>query len=120
MTTKNETQLNFLYGEEVTEVLKESIKTAIKNGNCVTIDIESVDDFDNRHFAIAKFKLWFKKQKEAIKYTLLAILITLVFAYVSKVCNAKHEECEWVSCNCKDNPYSYHCTVHGHECYKDS
>ena len=37
ITTKNQTQLNYLYGEEVTNALKSAIEQSIKSGNCVTI-----------------------------------------------------------------------------------
>ena len=61
ITTKNQTQLNYLYGEEVTNVLKSAIKQSIKNGNCVTISIDELDKFSYKHMVIAKVKLFFKR-----------------------------------------------------------
>ena len=59
--TKNQTQLNYLYGEEVTNALKSAIKQSIKNGNCVTIPIDELDKFSYKHMVIAKIKLFFKR-----------------------------------------------------------
>ena len=61
ITTKNQTQLNYLYGEEVTNVLKSAIKQSIKSGNCVTISIDELDKFSYKHMVIAKVKLFFKR-----------------------------------------------------------
>ena len=61
ITTKNQTQLNYLYGEEVTNVLKSAIKQSIKSGNCVTISINELDKFSYKHMVIAKVKLFFKR-----------------------------------------------------------
>ena len=59
--TKNETQMKYLYGEEVTNVLKSAIKQSIKSGNCVTISIDELDKFSYKHMVIAKVKLFFKR-----------------------------------------------------------
>lgn len=59
--TKNEIQIRYLYGEEVTNVLKSAIKQSIKNGNCVTISIDELDKFSYKHMVIAKVKLFFKR-----------------------------------------------------------
>ena len=61
MIKKNKTQLNYLYSEKTVNLLEECIKTAIKNGDCVTIDIDSIDDFDNKHFVIVRIKLFIKR-----------------------------------------------------------
>lgn len=61
ITTKNQTQLNYLYGEEVTNALKSAIEQSIKNGNCVTISIDELDKFSYKHMVIAKIKLFFKR-----------------------------------------------------------
>ena len=61
ITTKNQTQLNYLYGEEVTNALKSAIEQSIKNGNCVTISIDELDKFSYKHMIIAKIKLFFKR-----------------------------------------------------------
>ena len=61
ITTKNQTQLNYLYGEEVTNALKSAIEQSIKNGNCVTISIDELDKFSYKHMVIAKVKLFFKR-----------------------------------------------------------
>ena len=61
ITTKNQTQLNYLYGEEVTNALKSAIKQSIKSGNCVTISIDELDKFSYKHMVIAKVKLFFKR-----------------------------------------------------------
>ena len=61
ITTKNQTQLNYLYGEETVNVLKSAIKQSIKNGNCVTISIDELDKFSYKHMVIAKVKLFFKR-----------------------------------------------------------
>ena len=59
--TKNETQLNYLYGEEVVNTLKSAIEQSIKNGNCVTMSIDELDKLSYRHIVIAKIKLIFKR-----------------------------------------------------------
>ena len=59
--TKNEIQMRYLYGEEVTNVLKSAIKQSIKNGDCVTMSIEELDKLSYRHMVIAKIKLFFKR-----------------------------------------------------------
>ena len=59
--TKNETQLNYLYGEETVSILKSAIKQSIKNGDCVTMSIEELDKLSYRHMVIAKLKLIFKR-----------------------------------------------------------
>ena len=61
ITIKNQTQLNYLYGEEVTNALKSAIEQSIKNGNCVTISIDELDKFSYKHMVIAKIKLFFKR-----------------------------------------------------------
>lgn len=61
MIKKNRTQLKYIYGEDTVKILEDSIKKAIKEGDCVTIPIDSLDNFDHKHLAIAKIKLWFKK-----------------------------------------------------------
>ena len=61
ITVKNQTQLNYLYGEEVTNALKSAIEQSIKNGNCVTISIDELDKFSYKHMVIAKIKLFFKR-----------------------------------------------------------
>ena len=61
ITTKNQTQLNYLYGEEVTNALKSAIEQSIKSGNCVTISIDELDKFSYKHMVIAKIKLFFKR-----------------------------------------------------------
>ena len=61
MIKKNKTQMNFLYGEDTVKVLEDSIKKAIKEGNCVTIPIDSLDEINHKHLVIAKIKLWFKR-----------------------------------------------------------
>ena len=59
--TKNETQLNYLYGEETVSILKSAIKQSIKNGDCVTISIDELDKLSYKHMIIAKIKLFFKR-----------------------------------------------------------
>ena len=59
--TKNETQLNYLYGEETVAILKSAIKQSIKSGNCVTMSIDELDKLSYRHIVIAKTKLIFKR-----------------------------------------------------------
>ena len=59
--TKNQTQLNYLYGEEVTNALKSAIEQSIKNGNCVTVSIDELDKFSYKHMIICKLKLFFKR-----------------------------------------------------------
>ena len=59
--TKNEIQMRYLYGEEVTNVLKSAIKQSIKNGDCVTISIDELDKLSYKHMIIAKIKLFFKR-----------------------------------------------------------
>ena len=61
MIKKNKTQLNYLYGEDAVKILEDSIKKAIKDGNCVTLPIDSLDDFDYKHLVTAKVKLLFKR-----------------------------------------------------------
>lgn len=61
ITTKNQTQLNYLYGEETVNILKSAIEQSIKNGNCVTISIDELDKFSYKHMIIAKVKLFFKR-----------------------------------------------------------
>ena len=61
ITTKNQTQLSYLYGEETVNVLKSAIKQSIKSGNCVTISIDELDKFSYKHMVIAKVKLFFKR-----------------------------------------------------------
>ena len=61
ITTKNQTQLNYLYGEETVNVLKSAIEQSIKNGDCVTISIDELDKFSYKHMVIAKVKLFFKR-----------------------------------------------------------
>jgi hypothetical protein len=60
MVTKNKTQLNYLYGEEVTHILEDCIKKAIKDGKCVEVSIDSLDEFTYKHFVISKVKLFIK------------------------------------------------------------
>lgn len=57
MIRKNETQLKYLYGEEVVNILKECIKAEIKSGNCVTINVNSIDEVTDRHVEKASKKL---------------------------------------------------------------
>ena len=59
--TKNQTQLNYLYGEAVTNALKSAIEQSIKSGNCVTISIDELDKFSYKHMVIDKVKLFFKR-----------------------------------------------------------
>ena len=59
--TKNEIQMRYLYGEEVTNVLKSAIKQSIKSGDYVTVPINDLDDFSYKHMRIAKIKLFFKR-----------------------------------------------------------
>ena len=47
MIKKNETQLNYLYGEEVVNTIKESIKTAIHNGQVKEVPLSVLED-DNK------------------------------------------------------------------------
>ena len=61
ITTKNQTQLNYLYGEEATNALKSAIEQNIKSGNCVTISIDELDKFSCKHMVIAKVILFFKR-----------------------------------------------------------
>ena len=61
ITTKNQTQLNYLYGEEATNALKSAIEQNIKSGNCATISIDELDKFSYKHMVIAKVKLFFKR-----------------------------------------------------------
>jgi hypothetical protein len=61
MVTKNKQQLTFLYGEDTVNTLENCIKDAIKNGNCVTVDIDSIDEFEEKHLFILKMKLFFKR-----------------------------------------------------------
>ena len=63
MIKKNKAQLNFLYGEDVVKTLEDSIKKAIKEGNCVTIPIDSLDKISHKHLIVAKIKLWLKKKR---------------------------------------------------------
>ena len=58
---KNEIQMRYLYGEEVTNVLKNGIKQCIKNGDYVTVPIDKLDDFSSKHMRICKLKLLFKR-----------------------------------------------------------
>lgn len=61
MIRKNQTQLNFLYGEEAVNVLKKTMKDAIKNGDYVTINIDSLDELDDKCIKTAKIKLFIKR-----------------------------------------------------------
>ena len=61
MIKKNQTQINYLYGEEVVDTLKKGIADAIKSGNYVTIDVDSIDEVDDKHLFIAKIKLFIKR-----------------------------------------------------------
>lgn len=61
MVKKNKQQLQFLYGEDTVNTLEDCIKNAIKNGNCVTIDINSIDELEEKHLFIVKIKLFFKR-----------------------------------------------------------
>ena len=61
ITTKNQTQLNYLYGEETVNTLKSDIEQSIKSGNCVTMSIDELDKFSYKHMVIAKIKLFFKR-----------------------------------------------------------
>lgn len=57
---KNERQLNYIYGEEAVNVLKDATKKAINSGNYTTINIDDLDKLNHKHVVIAKIKLWFK------------------------------------------------------------
>lgn len=57
MIRKNETQMKYLYGEEVVTILKYCIKEAIKSGNCVTIDVNSIDEVTDKQVLKASKKL---------------------------------------------------------------
>ena len=59
--TKNKKQLNYLYGQETVAVLENAIKQCIKNGNCVTVPIDELDQLQYKHIIIAKIKLFFKR-----------------------------------------------------------
>ena len=59
--TKNEKQLNYIYGEETIAILKSAIKQSIKNGDCVTVPIDELDKFTYKHMFICKVKLSFKR-----------------------------------------------------------
>jgi hypothetical protein len=61
MTTKNKTQLNYLYGEETVNALENAIEKLIKDGKCVTICIDELDKFSYKHLIIAKIKLFIKR-----------------------------------------------------------
>ena len=61
ITTKNQTQLNYLYGEEPVNAPKSAVELIIKNGNYVTISIDELDKFSYKHMVIAKIKLFFKR-----------------------------------------------------------
>lgn len=60
ITRKNEQQLNYIYGEETVNVLKDAMKKAINSGNYTTINIDDLDKLNHKHVVIAKIKLWFK------------------------------------------------------------
>ena len=48
------------------------------------------------------------------------LLVTTVVLSAYIVKRPVQQECQWAECNCyEDNPYHYHCTVHGdgHDCY---
>lgn len=57
---KNEQQLNYIYGEETVNALKNAMKKTINSGNYTTISIDDLDKLNNKHVVIAKIKLWFK------------------------------------------------------------
>ena len=59
--TKNEKQLNYIYGEETVNILKSAIKQSIKNGDCVTISVDELDKLSYKHIVIGKIKLFFKR-----------------------------------------------------------
>jgi hypothetical protein len=61
MITKNKTQLNYLYGEEVVQTLENTIKDTIKSGHIVTIDVDTLDEVTDEHLKIAKIKLFIKR-----------------------------------------------------------
>lgn len=59
--TKNEKQLNYLYGEAVVDILKSAIKQNIKNGDYVTVPIDELEHFSYKDMRLAKLKLFFKR-----------------------------------------------------------
>ena len=61
MVKKNKKQLEFLYGEDTVSTIEDCIKKAIKNGDCVTIDIDSIEEFEEKHLFILKMKMFFKR-----------------------------------------------------------
>lgn len=61
MVKKNKQQLQFLYGEDTVNTIEDCIKSAIKSGNCVTIDIDSIDELEEKHLFIVKMKLLLKR-----------------------------------------------------------
>lgn len=61
MVTKNKQQMQYLYGEDTVNTIESCIKNAIKSGNCVTIDIDSIDELEEKHIFILKMKLFFKR-----------------------------------------------------------
>ena len=61
MVKKNKQQMNYLYGEDTVNTIEDCIKDAIKSGKCVTIDIDSIEEFSKKHLFIAKMKLFFKR-----------------------------------------------------------
>ena len=61
ITTKNLTQLNYLYGEETVNALMYAVEQTFKKGDYVTVSINDLDDFSYKHMRIAKIKLFFKR-----------------------------------------------------------
>lgn len=61
MVTKNKQQLEFLYGKDTVNTIEDCIKDAIKSGKCVTIDIDNIEEFSEKHLFIVKMKMFFKR-----------------------------------------------------------
>lgn len=61
MVKKNKQQLTFLYGEDTVHTIEDCIKSAIKSGKCVTIDIDNIEEFEEKHLFVLKVKLFFKR-----------------------------------------------------------
>ena len=61
MIKKNQTQMKYLYGEDVVNILKQGMVDAIKSGNYVTIDVDSIDEVNDKHLFIARIKLFIKR-----------------------------------------------------------
>lgn len=61
MVKKNKQQMNYLYGEDTVNTIEDCIKNAIKNGDCVTINIDSISEFEEKHLFMLKIKLFFKR-----------------------------------------------------------